>query len=227
MYNQTLNFGVNYEFDNIKTIEFDKNSIVLDNSTIEYNALIIASGTDYKKLKLTKEDKFNHNGISYCAVCDGNLYRNKKLVVVTDGMIGKEDIDYLSNITSDIKVIDLTDKYKNKNLTIYNNANLVSLVGEDKLIGIEINFNNEKIILECDGIFVAIGKETNIDLYKSHIDNDGCFLLSKENLHTNIPNVFVAGDIRKKTLRQIITACSDGAIAATEAVQYVSSIKKK
>jgi len=219
---QATSFGVNIEYCNINSIDFDKNIVMSDNFSIKYRTLIIASGTAYKRLNIESEDFYKFKGLSYCAVCDGSLYRNKKIAVITDGFTGTSSIDYLYNITKDIIVLDIGDKYNNNNLQVYSDVLIKKLSGDQLLHSIEFESNGNHIHLDIDGMFVALGKETNLSLYENYIDNEDGFLVTDESMHTNIPNVFVAGDIRKKSLRQIVTACSDGAIAATEAIKYLS-----
>lgn len=218
---QATSFGVNIEYLSINSIDFDKNTILSDNISIKYKTLIIASGTSYKRLNIDNEDFYKFKGLSYCAVCDGSLYRNKKIVVVTDGYSGKTSIDYLSNITKDIIVLDINDKFNNDDFQVYCNVSIKKLSGDLLLDSIEFESNGEHIQLDIDGMFVAIGKESNLSLYEKHLDIEDGFLVTDENMHTNLDNVFVAGDIRKKSLRQIVTACADGAIAGTEAIKYL------
>ena len=222
MYSQVVNYDTNIEYLYIKQIDFDKNIINADNITIEYGALIIASGTSYKRLNIANEEKYRHKGISYCAVCDGSLFRNKNIVVVTKGMTGKDSVEYLYNITTNITVLDISNKYNSDNLKVYHNVSINNLIGDENLSCIEFSSDNKNYHLDIDGLFVALGKETDLRLYQCKIDNDGKYIMSDENMHTNFENVFVAGDVRKKSLRQIVTACSDGAIAATEAIKFLS-----
>ena len=112
IYSQTLKYGTNYDFVNIKHIEYDNNTIITDNNTIKYKTLIIASGTTYNRLNIKNEEKFKHKGISYCAVCDGSLFKNKNIAVVTNGNTGSSSIDYLSNLTTNINILDLSNSYK-------------------------------------------------------------------------------------------------------------------
>ena len=225
MYEQCINFGVNFDFCNIKSIDFDNNTIITDNNQIEYKTLIIASGTSPKRLNILNEDKYKLHGLSYCAICDGSLYKNKKIVVFTKNNSAFNSIKYLSNITNNLVVLDLSNGFDNSDYEYYSNVKPVEVFGGDmRLSGIKCIVGISEKQIQCDGIFVDLGKETNIDLYKENISNDGTFLITDELMHTNIKNVFVAGDIRKKSLRQIITACSDGAIASTEAIKYLNNL---
>jgi len=225
MYSQAIAFGVNFEFGDISKIDFDNNSIILDKNIIEYKALIIASGSSYKKLNVDDEEKYKNNGISYCAVCDGQLFKNKNIIIVTDGYIGNDSIDFLKNITENIIILDKSTTYRNDKFKVYNNVKIEKLFGEDNLNAVSFNSNGNIIKIDCDGLFVCLGKYTDLTLFEDYLEiKDGC-LVTDENMHTKRSNVFVAGDIRNKRLKQIITACSDGAIAATEAVAYI--IKNK
>ena len=220
---QVSNLGVNIDMMHIESIDFDKKALKTDKTTLYYKTLVIASGTSYKGLNLKEESNYKFKGLSYCAVCDGNLYRNKKIVVVTDGYSANESINYLSNLTNDIVVIDKGYQYKNDNIEVLSNSSIIKINGNPFVESIDVkNDNNEIINIDCSGIFVALGKETNLDLYKDKIEVSDNYIISDENMHTNIEGVFVAGDIRKKSLRQIVTACADGAIAGTEAIKYLS-----
>ena len=227
MQKQCMQFGVQFEFESIESIDFDKNFIHLSNNqTIEYNTLIIASGTSSVKLNAKNEDKFKFKGLSYCAVCDGNLYKNKKLVVFTDNLSASHDIEYLLNLTNDITVCDINNGYKSEKLKVFSNVTPIELMGENRVNKVKIKVGEEEKILDCDGVFVDLGKTTNLRLYEDKIKTEDGLISSDENMHTNIDNVFVAGDIRKKSLKQIITACADGAIAGTEAIKYLALNKK-
>ena len=225
MYIQAIECGVKIEYLNIRHIDFDNNLVICDKNNVKYKTLIIASGTSYKKLNVPKENEFKFRGLSYCAVCDGPLYKNKKILVVTDGFSAKASIEFLNNITEDLIIIDKTDKYNLSNKNIYHNSFVTEILGDNHVEGVVIESNNKKYNIKCDAIFVVLGKESNIRLYSDNINIKDGFIEADENMHTNIDGVFVAGDIRYKSLRQIITACADGAIAGTEAIKYIQSNK--
>ena len=222
---QVLNLGINIDMCDIKHLDFDNKHLIVNNNKIEYRTLIIASGMSVNKLNLDNEDKFKLKGLSYCAICDGALYKNKKIAIVTKGNIGMSSYQYLSGITKDIMVIDMLDKFKYKNENYYSNCNVRNLLGDHCISGIEFESNGNNYILDCDAIFVSLGKSTDLSLYIDRIDTEDGYILSDENMKTNVDGVFVAGDIRKKSLKQIITACSDGAIAANEVIKYLTKYK--
>lgn len=223
---QVSKLGVNIDFMTPGPIDFDKKCIYVGKNTIHYKTLIIASGTSNNRLNISNEDDYRFRGVSYCAVCDGSLYKGKRVVVVTDGYSGIESINYLKNITNDLTVIDLTDKVKDDKLKIYSNCKVISLAGKHSLEKVEIkNSDGKQSIILCDGLFVSLGRATDISLYKYNLKIKSGHIVTDENMHTNIDGVYAAGDIRDKSLRQIVTACNDGAIAACEAIKYLSKLK--
>jgi len=225
MFGQVSALGVQFEFLSISKIDFDTRIIyTADNQEINYKALIIASGTSCKRLNINNPDEFLFKGLSYCAVCDGALYKNKKIAVVTDGISGSSSIDYLQNITNDIIIFDIKNLYKNNKFNVLNNAKILSINGDGKVKSISYQLGSGDIQnLNVDGVFVALGKETNLDLYRDNLILKNNYISTDENMQTNINGVFAIGDIRDKKLRQIITACSDGAIASTEAIKFINA----
>lgn len=220
---QCMQLGVNFEFGTIVSIDFDNNIITMaDKNQIEYKTLIIACGSSPRKLNIVGEDIFKFKGVSYCAICDGNLYKNKKLVVFTNNNSAKNDVDYLLNISKDITVLDTSNGYQNSNVKVLSNIKPVEITGDNVVKNITIDVEGKKETLDCDGIFIDLGKYSNLDLYRNYINIENNQILSDADMHTNKSNVFVAGDVRKKSLKQIITACSDGAIAATEAIKFLN-----
>ncbi len=220
---QCIKFGVEFQFGDIVEIDFDKSNIIMkDNSIVEYKTLIIASGMTNQKLNIRGEDTYKMKGVSYCAVCDGNLYKGKNIAVFTNGNSAKNDIDYLLNVTKNIIVFDIVDIYKNDSITVYNNVKPIEIGGDKIVKNVSVKINDNIQNFDCDGIFVDMGKCTDLHLFKNKLETKNNQICSDENMHTNISNVFVAGDIRYKSLKQIITACSDGAIASTEAIKLIS-----
>ena len=220
-------------------IDFDKNLITIKDEEYKYKALILAMGATARKLNLDKEIELTGKGISYCAICDGFFFKGKDVVVAGSGNSALEDAIYLSSICNSVSVVSKHEEFrgqdifikelaKKKNVTYYMGYQTTKIIGDEVLTGIEITSNstNEIKSLKTDGLFIQIGRRPDVSLVKDKIDcNVIGFIKSNEEMHTNIPNVFVAGDVREKTMRQIITACSDGAIAASSAFKYVDSLK--
>ena len=223
MFMQVSKLGVNINFMNITDIDFNAKKIKTTETYLEYKTLIVASGTSVNKLNIDTEKQFLFKGLSYCAVCDGSLYKNKNIILVTNGLSGKSSIDYLENITENISVVDYSNVYASDRHNVISNSQIVKINGQNRIESVDIGLNNGDMInMPCNAVFVALGKSTNLDLYKGLDLKDG-YLKTDECMRTNIDGVFVAGDIRYKPLSQIITACSDGAIAATEAIKYIAN----
>lgn len=221
IYMQAINFGAEIQIANINNIDFNKKIIYSTIGEIKYKALIIATGSSYKKLGCMGEDEFHQRGVSYCAVCDGALYKNKKIVVVTNGLSAKSSIDYLKNITSEITVLDIGDKYSSDKFKLLSRVEIVSINGNDIVNSITINYNKTIKNIDCDGVFICLDKEYKIDNYLNELDIKEGFIVTNNELETNIPNVYCIGDIRYNSVKQIVCACADGAQASLNAVKKV------
>ena len=236
LYNQAVDLGAEFIFEKCMKIDKKNSSfeVYTPNNKYQCRSLIIATGTENRKLGLDREDKYIGKGLSYCATCDGAFYKKRDVAVVGGGNTALEDTLYLSNICNKVYLIhrrnefrgdnSVVDKIKGKtNIDIIYNSNVTKLIGDERLNAIEIsNLDGFKKEINVSGLFVAIGKIPVNDIFKDiiEIDENG-YILASENCHTNIDGIFVAGDNRTKLLRQLVTATSDGAIAATEAIHYL------
>lgn len=235
IYNQVKNLGgvIKYE----EVLEITKNKkVITKNETYEAKSIIISTGLAPRKLNLENEDKFIGKGISYCATCDGSFYKDKDVMVVGGGNTAIEDVIYLSNICKKVylvyrrkelrKDVNLTEKVKElSNVEIIYNSNIEKLNGDESLNSVDIiNKDTEKITnIIIDGLFVAIGKIPSGNIFKDLLNvTENGYIITDEDCHTNIEGIYAAGDIRKKRLRQLVTAASDGAIAAIEAIKYIN-----
>ncbi len=228
MLTQIYSLSIGIEMISIDHIDYENKEIISNNGQkIGYKALIIASGNSYIPLDTKSSERLKFKGISYCAVCDGRLYKNKPVVVVTRGTLGNESVDYLSNLTKDIIVLDTTNLYKNDAIMVYSNVNIIDVNGEDCVESITFEANGERVTHPCSAVFVSLGRESKVKLFEDYISLKGDKIITNDRMETNIEGVFAAGDIRDKELRQIVTACADGAIAGTEAVKYVGKLNKK
>lgn len=236
LYNQNKSLGVDIFYEEAKNIKKENKEFIIETNKNTYRskALIIATGTNNRKMNLTNEDNLIGKGISYCATCDGNFYKNKVVAVVGGGNTALEDALYLSNICKKVYLIHRRDKFradsktveelsKKDNIEVILNSNVTNLIGNDHLEMIEVTSNDKKNNLEVAGLFIAIGQIPESELLNGKIEIDESnYIISNENCHTNIEGAFVAGDVRQKNLRQLVTATSDGAIAATEAINYIN-----
>ena len=199
-------------------------------------ALILATGATYKKLNLPGEAKFFGRGVSYCATCDGYLFKNKDVLVVGGGNTALTDALYLKSVGTNIKIIHRRDEFraqkylqesvKRENIPIIWNSVVEKIIGEDKMTGVRLKDTKDETIKEikADGLFVAIGETPNSQIASEvgiKLSNSG-FIEADQGRRTNIPRIYAAGDVTPG-VRQIVTAVSEGATAALSAFEDISS----
>jgi len=227
MYNQVKNLGGEFKFETVIRIT-DENKVMTANGEYEAKAIILAIGAENRKLNIAGESLLVGKGVSYCATCDGNFYRGKDVAVVGGGNTALEDAIYLADIANKVYIIHRKDSFRaeesyqdelrnKKNVEYVMNANIVKINGEDRLESIDLD-NGRNIII--NGLFIAVGQEPNNEIFNNVVSlNDKGYIISQDGVHTNKKNIYVAGDAREKSLRQLVTAESDGAIAATTAIR--------
>ena len=215
----------------------DKVKVIETDDTVYYTKiLIIATGAKALKLKIRNEEELNGHGIHYCATCDGALYKNKVVAVIGGGNTAVSAAIYLSSVASKVIMIRrrnsfsceriLAERMKAiKNIQILYNWDLADIIGEGRVIAavIKNTKNNTQSIIPVDGIFVCIGYQPSTEAFKDivNMDEKG-YIITNTELRTNIPGVLAAGDVRSGTFRQIITAASDGAVAAMYAEKIIN-----
>lgn len=235
LYNQIKSLGVVLKYEEVLEVT-DKKEVITRKNTYKGKSIIIASGLKKRKLNLENEDRLLGSGISYCATCDGNFYKNKKVAVVGGGNTALEDALYLSNIASKVYLIHRRNKFRGEeklisdvkeksNIELILNSNITKIIGEEILNSIEITDNRNNINkLEIDGLFIAIGNIPDNNRFKNITDLDeNGYIIANPNLKTKTNNIYVVGDTRVKTLRQLATATADGAIAATEIIKEMEN----
>ena len=237
LYNQATEQGAEIKFEKATNIIIENNKKIIETPDNKYEGktIIIATGADSRKLGIEKEDEFLGKGISYCATCDGNFYKGRDVAVVGGGNTAIEDAEYLSDIVNKVYLIHRRDSFRadessvNKlkeksNVEFILNSKLRKLNGSELLESIEVEDNNQNTkTIEVSGLFIAVGKIPENENFKEIINmNEKGYIIASEDCHTNVDGIFVAGDNREKSLRQLVTATSDGAIAATEAIKYIN-----
>ena len=227
LYEQIKELDINYKYGNASEITKKNNLFIVNTDLVNYQtkSIIIATGRTPRKLNLENEDKLIGNGISYCATCDGLLYKDKEVCVVGGGNSALEESLYLSKICKKITIINrssklradeiLIEKVKNTaNIEVMYNSNIIKLKEkQNKLTNIIIKKENETKELLCHGLFIYIGFEPIIPNVPNLKLNDN-YIVVDEKMQTNIDNICACGDIIKKDLYQIITAAGEGATAA-------------
>jgi len=214
----------------IKTIELD------EEETISARSIIIAVGGIPRMLGIPSEKKFKGRGISYCATCDGDFFKGKDVITIGGGNSALEESVYLTRFVNSVTIIHqfdyfqayaaaIEDAKKNSKISFILNTKIKEFLGENTLdkVLIENTVTGEISELKTDGVFIFIGYLPNTKIFKGHIDmNEAGEIIAGENMETNIKGVFAAGDVRTKKYRQVVTATSDGCIAALAATEYLS-----
>lgn len=234
-------FGVNkFPMEEIQKIDLISTTKIIETLTHTFKAksVIIATGAQPKKLGVKGEKEFLGRGVSYCAICDGAFYRDKTVAVVGGGNAALEEAMYLTKFATKVYVIHRRNEFradkivqnlafKNEKLEFVYDTVVNEINGEDtvKSLVIENIKTNETSTLNVDGIFPYIGFLPNTDLINGQVEQDSNgFIITDETMKTSIDGIFAAGDVRKTPLRQVITATSDGAVAAVYAGRYVESL---
>jgi len=221
----------------ISEFEVSEKQIKLKTSEAPLTAksAIIATGASFKKLNLGREEELTGRGVSYCAICDGFFFKNKTVAVVGGGNTAVEEAIYLSNICSKVYLIHRRNElraidYLQKELLHKSNVEIIFDTVIEELNGIDLltgaNIKNTATgktdTLSLNGLFIAIGVKPNTEIFKNIISLDETgFVLTDEEMKTNCNFVWAAGDCRKRPLRQLVTASSEGAIAAVSAYKYL------
>ena len=240
LFDQISELGVEFEFDNISKIEKQDRVFTLTGEFGQYQgySVIIANGVKHRKLKLPNEDKLIGHGVYYCAICDGPFYKDKEVTLVGDGNTALQYALLLSDICSKVNLVIMFDKFfgdqalvdlvENKpNINIIRNSKTVELKGDSELNSIVFEKSDKtQFEISKTPLFVAIGQIPDNKKFENLADLDEFgYFDSDETTKTKTEGLFVAGDTRKKSVRQVTTAMCDGAISATQACNYLHSIK--
>lgn len=238
LYEQVIDLGGEINIEEVLSIENGKvKKVITDENTYETKSIIIASGSKYKTLNLDNEEELIGNGISFCTVCDGSFYKNKDVCVVGGANSALNSVLYLSKLCNkvylvvrgpklkgDKKVIDNVLSLSNVEV-LYNTTVNKYILDNDELVGVEVKSNECEKKLDVEGVFLAIGQSPEINYLNNLVKVDeNNYVLASEDCITNIDGIFVAGDVRKKEVRQLTTAVSDGTNAAINAINYLKEV---
>uniref|UniRef100_A0A7C4X8T1 Thioredoxin reductase n=1 Tax=candidate division WOR-3 bacterium TaxID=2052148 RepID=A0A7C4X8T1_UNCW3 len=237
MKRQCERFGVQIKNGEVNSIAKEENGFVIKSSLADYRtkAVIIATGSSPKRLNIPGEAELFGRGVSYCATCDGPLFKNQDIAVIGCGNSGLQEGLFLLNFVKSITFIEflpyitadniLQERLKGENrVKFLLNHNPLSINGKNRVESITVmdRGTNEKKIISVSGIFIYVGLIPNSQIFKDivHLDKNG-FIHTNEELETSVPGIFAAGDVRAKRYRQVVIACSEGAIAAMNAYHYI------
>ena len=238
MFEHAKKFGAEYTYGDIKNVmdNGETKTVVTSLKNYEAYSVIIATGSEPKKLNIPGEKEFNGRGVSYCAVCDGAFFKDKELVVVGGGDSAVEEGMYLTKFASKVTIVHRRDQlraqkilqeraFANERIEFIWDHVVSEIKGEGQKVSsvtLSSTIDGSEQDFETDGVFVYIGMDPLSEPFKSLnvVDEEG-YIPTNENMETSVPGVFVAGDIRVKDLRQIVTATGDGSIAAEMAIKYI------
>ena len=237
MFTQVMNLGVHFELDTITEVRKDDDLFALAGTYGTYygKTVIIATVVKSLKLNVPGEEEFSGKGVSYCATCDGPFFKGQDTAVIGDANSALQYALLLSSYCPNVTLLTLTDKLFGERMLIEKvkatpNIKIISNVQTTAFIG---NNDLEKIAykdlktgeikeLPVKGAFVAIGKKAQNEIFKNFVDLEKGYILTDDNMQTKTPGMYAAGDCRLKAVKQAITACNDGAIAAINAIKYLA-----
>lgn len=237
--NHAVDCGAEFVEASVDGIEKNDGVFTLDTSEgkMQAKTVIAATGAKHRQLLVPGEEELQGMGVSYCATCDGAFFKNRVVAVVGGGDVALEDALFLARGCSKVYLIHRRDSFRgaqvlvNKvkataNIEILYNSKIDKIVGEDSVESVEVVGTKEETVtnIEVNGVFIAVGMQPVSELFEGFVDMESGYIIADESGVTSVDGFFVAGDLRTKKLRQIITAAADGANAATSASEYINKM---
>jgi len=241
MFDHAKKFGAEYAYGDVKEVIDGKEykTIKVGNKEYKARSIIISAGAEYKKLGVPGEEELGGRGVSYCAVCDGAFFKNKELVVVGGGDSAVEEGVYLTRFASKVTIVHRRDElraqkilqdraFANEKIDFIWNHTIKKINDKDGKVGsvtLISTLDGTEQEFAADGVFIYIGMVPLTKPFEGlGITNSNGYIETNEQMETKVPGIFAAGDIREKTLRQIVTATGDGSIAGQNAQHYVEEL---
>lgn len=241
MKNQALKFGAIHKFENVEKLRKvnGKFEVTTDGGKYYAQALIIATGGKHRELGVPGEREFVGRGVSYCATCDGHFFRGKKVLVVGGGNTALTDAIYLKETGCDVTVVHRRDEFRadkalqeelfKRNIPVIWNSVVERIEGKEKVERVVLinRVTGEERVVEVDGIFIAVGIRPATDIVMDlGVERDSAgYIKVDRRQRTNVEGVFAAGDCCDNPLKQVVTACGEGAVAANSAFEYIKMMK--
>ena len=243
MQTQAENFGTYVEYDEIKELDFSqtgKHRIVLSNGAEqEFDVIILAMGSEPRKLGLDAEERLRGRGVSNCATCDGAFFKDVPIVVAGGGDSALEEANYLTRFASEVHLVHRRNQFRasehlvkraaaNSKIIMHLDCTVKDIVGKDHVEGVVIEHNGsgKTETITCRGIFCALGHtpKTELVVGKLPLDEGGCIITRCHGTQTDIAGVFAAGDCTDPVYRQAVTAAGSGCKAAMDAIRYLEDV---
>ena len=230
MYDQLVGLGGSVTLEEVKRLDLETKTVVTGSNTYQAKAIIIAAGLKPRTLGCRGEERLTGRGVSYCAICDGRFFTGKNVVIAGGGNTAMEDALYMSGYCHHITILCRGDRLKGEeklkesidkkeNITVLYGVNIKEILG-DQMVE-EVLLDNGKY-LKTSAVFVAIGYEADSTFLEEPLEMTGeGYVMAGEDCRTNVRGVFIAGDLRTKQVRQIVTAAADGAVAALGAADDI------
>lgn len=242
MRQQAERFGAVVEMDEVTAVDLKIHPFKVKTYSreLEAKALIIATGTSARKLRVPGEREYAGRGVSYCAVCDGFFYRDREVIVVGGGDSALEEGLFLTRFASKVTIVHRRDElragkilqeraFRNTKISFVWNSVVTEILGNEQgVTGVRLKNvkTGEESILEASGVFIYIGSQPSTDFLKGQLELDELgFIVTNRLGHTSVPGVFAAGDIQQPILRQVATAVGSGAVAAMEAEKFIAQLE--
>ena len=239
MQTQATTFGSEITYGEVISIDVNNKfkKVVLQDKEYETKTIIVASGANFKKLNVPGEQEFIGKGVSYCATCDGPFFRNKEIAVVGGGDSALQEALYLTKFATKVNLIHRRNEFRaakilqekvlaNEKINIILDSVVEEINGTQMLESLKVKNVKDGNIknLAVSGVFLFVGWQPNTKfLESSNIKLENGYIITNENMETNLDGVFACGDVRKKQLRQVVTAAGDGAISAISAQHYIDN----
>jgi len=242
MEEQAVRFGLKIEYREVEEVKIkeDKTKVVkINNKEYKTMTIVLASGAEASKLSVPGEEELRGRGVSYCATCDAPFFKDQKIVVVGGGDTAIEEALYLTKFVREVTIIHRRDRlratkilqervFANKKINFTWDSVATKILGKEKVEGVLIQNKktNEEKEISCQGVFVFVGNVPNSKFLNKIIklDQKG-YILTDDNMMTSQEGIYACGDVRKKLLRQVVTACGEGATAAFAAQKYIEELK--
>ena len=240
---QAEKFGTRFVYDDLTDVDFTSRPLkaFAGGKTYEADSIIIATGANAKNLGIDSENRYIGKGVSTCGTCDGPFFKNKNVIVVGGGDTAMEDANFITKFADTVTIVHRREEFKaskimqekvfsNKKIKIIWNSEVIEILGKDKVEAVRLRNtkSGEMQDMPIDGVFVAIGHAPNTKIFNGKLKlDDAGYIITKDEVLTDIEGVYIAGDVADKIYRQAVTASASGVKCALRAREYLIDLYYK